>query len=266
MDNKKIECQNPQEENAILKVRGLRVNYGPIQAVKGIDLTIGEGQIVALLGANGAGKTTTLRTISGVIKASGGTVIFNGDNISGKKAFTVASRGLTQSPEGRLVFNGLNVEDNLKAGGYSLKTKTETIDGKSVKISAKQQLKDNFERVYRLFPILKERRKQQANTLSGGEQQMLAIGRALMASPKLLLLDEPSLGLAPLIIKDIFNTLKQIKEEGTTILIVEQNALATLKIADYAYVLELGSISLEGPASELINDKRLIEAYLGGKK
>lgn len=266
MDNKKIECQNPQEENAILKVRGLRVNYGPIQAVKGIDLTIGEGQIVALLGANGAGKTTTLRTISGVIKASGGTVIFNGDNISGKKAFTVASRGLTQSPEGRLVFNGLNVEDNLKAGGYSLKTKTEIIDGKSVKISAKQQLKDNFERVYRLFPILKERRKQQANTLSGGEQQMLAIGRALMASPKLLLLDEPSLGLAPLIIKDIFNTLKQIKEEGTTILIVEQNALATLKIADYAYVLELGSISLEGPASELINDKRLIEAYLGGKK
>lgn len=135
-----------------------------------------------------------------------------------------------------------------------------------VKISAKQQLKENLERVYRLFPILEDRKKQQASTLSGGEQQMLAIGRALMASPKLLLLDEPSLGLAPLIIKDIFNTLKEIQKEGTTILIVEQNALATLKIADYAYVLELGSISLEGPASELIHDERLIEAYLGGKK
>lgn len=264
LKNRGVE-ENKLSEKEILKVRGLKVNYGPIQAVKGIDLTIERGQIVALLGANGAGKTTTLRTISGVIKASGGTVIFDNDNISNKKAFTVASKGLTQSPEGRLVFNGLNVEDNLKAGAYSLKPKTEIVNGQKVKISVKQQIKDNFDRVYRLFPILKERRKQQANTLSGGEQQMLAIGRALMASPKLLLLDEPSLGLAPLIIKDIFNTLKEIKNEGTTILIVEQNALATLKIADYAYVLELGSISLEGPASELINDKRLIEAYLGGK-
>lgn len=249
----------------LLKVRNLKVNYGPIQAVKGIDLTIEKGQIVALLGANGAGKTSTLKTISGIIKSSDGEIIFDGENIANKKAFTVASKGLTQSPEGRFVFYGLNVEDNLKAGGYSLKTKTIEVEGKKVKVSAKKQLKDNFERVYRLFPILYERRKQQASTLSGGEQQMLAIGRALMASPKLLLLDEPSLGLAPLIIKDIFNTLQEIKKEGTTILIVEQNALATLKIADYAYVLELGSISLEGPASELINDKRLIEAYLGGK-
>ena len=250
----------------LLKVQNLQVNYGPIQAVKGINLNVEKGQIVALLGANGAGKTTTLRTISGVIKASGGQIIFEGEDISKKKAFTVASKGLTQSPEGRLVFVGLNVEDNLKAGAYSLKTKTIEKDGIKVKVSASQQLKENLERVYRLFPILKQRRKQQANTLSGGEQQMLAIGRALMASPKLLLLDEPSLGLAPLIIKDIFNTLKEIKNEGTTILIVEQNALATLKIADYAYVLELGSISLEGPASELLNDKRLVEAYLGGKK
>ena len=216
--------------------------------------------------ANGAGKTSTLRSISGVVKKSGGTVIFDDEDISKAKAFKIASKGLTQSPEGRLIFVGLNVEDNLKAGAYSLKTKVIEQDGKKVKISASKQLKENLERVYRLFPILKERKKQQANTLSGGEQQMLAIGRALMASPKLLLLDEPSLGLAPLIIKDIFNTLKEIQKEGTTILIVEQNALATLKIADYAYVLELGSISLEGPASELINDKRLVEAYLGGKK
>ncbi len=255
-----------EDQDKVLLVNGLKVNYGPIQAVKGINLKIAEGQIVALLGANGAGKTTTLRTISGVIKSSGGQVVFNGENITNRKAFDIAKRGLTQSPEGRLVFNGLNVEDNLKAGAYGLKTKIIEKDGQKVKISASQQLKDNFDRVYRLFPILKERRKQQANTLSGGEQQMLAIGRALMASPKLLLLDEPSLGLAPLIIKDIFNTLKEIQKEGTTILIVEQNALATLKIADYAYVLELGSISLEGPASELINDKRLVEAYLGGKK
>lgn len=251
---------------AILEVNNLQVNYGPIQAVKGINITVDEGKIVALLGANGAGKTTTLRTISGVVKKSGGTVLFDGEDITSKKAFTIASRGLTQSPEGRLVFVGLNVEDNLKAGAYSLKSKVIEINGKKIKVSAAKQLKDNLERVYRLFPILKDRRKQQASTLSGGEQQMLAIGRALMASPKLLLLDEPSLGLAPLIIKDIFDTLKQIKNEGTTILIVEQNALATLKIADYAYVLELGSISLEGPASELINDKRLVEAYLGGKK
>ena len=251
---------------ALLEVKNLQVTYGPIQGVKGIDLNVEKGSIVALLGANGAGKTSTLRSISGIVKKSGGTVVFDGEDISKTKAFTIASKGLTQSPEGRLIFVGLNVEDNLKAGAYSLKTKVVEKDGKKVKISASKQLKDNLERVYHLFPILKERRKQQANTLSGGEQQMLAIGRALMASPKLLLLDEPSLGLAPLIIKDIFNTLKEIQKEGTTILIVEQNALQTLKIADYAYVLELGKISLEGPASELINDKRLIEAYLGGNK
>ena len=250
----------------LLKVENLQVNYGPIKAVKGIDMTINEGTIVALLGANGAGKTTTLRTISGVVKGSGGKILLDGEDIFNKKAYKIASMGVNQSPEGRLVFYGLTVEDNLKAGAYGLKTKVIEKDGVKVKISAKKQMEENFERVYRLFPILQERRKQQASTLSGGEQQMLAIGRALMASPRVLLLDEPSLGLAPLIIKDIFNTLKEIKNEGTTILIVEQNALATLKIADYAYVLELGSISLEGPASELINDKRLIEAYLGGKK
>ena len=250
---------------SLLKIENLQVNYGFIKAVKGINLNIEEGQIVALLGANGAGKTTTLRTISGVIKASGGKITLAGENITNKKAYKIASLGVNQSPEGRLVFYGLTVEENLKAGAYGLKTKYNVVDGKKVKVSAKQQLNENLERVYRLFPILEERKKQQSSTLSGGEQQMLAIGRALMASPKVLLLDEPSLGLAPLIIKDIFNTLKEIRKEGTTILIVEQNALATLKIADYAYVLELGSISLEGPASDLINDKRLVEAYLGGK-
>lgn len=235
----------------LLEIENLQVNYGPIAAVKGINMSIEEGTIVALLGANGAGKTTTLRTISGIVKASGGSIKLAGEEILNKKAYKIASLGINQSPEGRLVFYGLNVEDNLKAGAYSLKSK--------------KQVNENLERVYKLFPILRDRRKQQASTLSGGEQQMLAIGRALMASPKVLLLDEPSLGLAPLIIKDIFDTLVKIKEEGTTILIVEQNARATLKIADYGYVLELGKISLEGPASELINDKRLVEAYLGGK-
>lgn len=251
---------------ALLEVKNLEVTYGPIKAVKGINLNIEEGKIVALLGANGAGKTSTLRSINGVVKASGGEVIFDGKNIFNKKSFKIASMGMSQSPEGRLVFYGLTVEDNLKAGGYALKTKVIEENGKKVKISVAKQMKENFERVYNLFPILKERKKQQASTLSGGEQQMLAIGRALMASPKVLLLDEPSLGLAPLIIQNIFETLKEIRNQGTTILIVEQNAFATLKIADYAYVLELGSISLEGPASELINDKRLVEAYLGGKK
>ena len=235
----------------LLEIENLQVNYGPIAAVKGINMSIEEGSIVALLGANGAGKTTTLRTISGIIKASGGSIKLAGEEILNKKAYKIASMGINQSPEGRLVFYGLNVEDNLKSGAYSIRSK--------------KKLNENLERVYKLFPILRDRKKQQASTLSGGEQQMLAIGRALMASPKVLLLDEPSLGLAPLIIKDIFDNLVKIKEEGTTILIVEQNARATLKIADYGYVLELGKISLEGPASELINDKRLVEAYLGGK-
>ena len=236
--------------NELLKITDLKLNYGMISAVKGIDLTVGEGQIVAILGANGAGKTSTLKVISGLLKPSSGQILFNGENIAGKPAYKVAKLGIMQSPEGRFVLTGLTVEENLRVGGYNVKSKAE--------------LNRNFERVYTLFPRLKERAKQQSSTLSGGEQQMLAIGRALMGSPKLLILDEPSLGLAPLLIKDIFDTLVKIKEEGTTILIVEQNALSTLKIADYAYVLELGKISMHGKAEDLLKDDRLIEAYLGG--
>ena len=237
---------------ALLEIRNLRVNYGPIQAVRGIDITVEEGGIVALLGANGAGKTTTLRTVSGVIKPSGGSIQLAGQEISQLRACKVARMGINMSPEGRLVFTGLTVEENLRAGAYCIRSRAET--------------EKNMKRVLTLFPRLEERLRQQAGTLSGGEQQMLAIARALMASPKLLMLDEPSLGLAPLVIKDIFRTLQEIRSEGTTILIVEQNALATLKIADYAYVLELGKISMQGPAEELIHDEKLIEAYLGNKK
>ena len=236
---------------ALLEVRNLQVNYGPIQAVKGIDLDVEKGTLVALLGANGAGKTTTLRAITGMVKAYG-SVHLGETEILGQRGYKTARMGVNMSPEGRLIFAGLTVEENLKAGAYCIK-------------SAKQYQK-NMDRVQELFPILRERRRQQAGTLSGGEQQMLAIGRALMADPEILLLDEPSLGLAPLIIQDIFKTLQAIRSEGTTILMVEQNALATLKIADYGYVPELGKISMHGPASQLVQDERLIEAYLGNKK
>lgn len=235
---------------ALLEIRDLKVNYGPIQAIRGIDMDVSEGQIVALLGANGAGKTTTLRAISGVIKPSGGTITLNGQPLS-RRASKVTKQGISMSPEGRLVFYGLTVEENLRAGAYIL--------------SDKKRVNTNLSRVYKLFPVLEQRRRQQANTLSGGEQQMLAIARALMSDPKVLLLDEPSLGLAPLVIEDIFKVLNELRNEGSTILIVEQNALMTLEIADYAYVLEIGKMSMHGKASELINDSRLVEAYLGGK-
>ena len=236
---------------ALLEVRNIQVNYGPIQAVKGIDLDVEKGTIVALLGANGAGKTTTLRAITGMVKAYG-SVRLGEAEILGQRGYKTARLGVNMSPEGRLIFAGLTVEENLKAGAYCLKNA--------------KQYQQNMDRVQELFPILRERRRQQAGTLSGGEQQMLAIARALMADPKILLLDEPSLGLAPLIIQDIFKTLQAIRAEGTTILMVEQNALSTLKIADYGYVMELGKISMHGPASRLIRDDRLIEAYLGNKK
>ena len=236
---------------ALLEVRNLQVNYGPIQAVKGIDLDVEKGTIVALLGANGAGKTTTLRAITGMVKAYG-SVRLGEAEILGQRGYKTARLGVNMSPEGRLIFAGLTVEENLKAGAYCLKNA--------------KQYQQNMDRVQELFPILRERRRQQAGTLSGGEQQMLAIARALMADPKILLLDEPSLGLAPPVKQAIYKTLPAIRAEGTTILMVEQNALSTLKIADYGYVMELGKISMHGPASRLIRDDRLIEAYLGNKK
>lgn len=238
-------------ENA-LSIRNLRVSYGSIEALKGIDITVKKGQIVALLGSNGAGKTTALRKISGIIEAQTGTIEFFGRDITEMQANKIASLGIIQSPEGRQVFRELTVEENLMTGAYSVKDK--------------KAIAKNFERVYGYFPVLKERKTQIGSTLSGGEQQMLAIGRALMGSPKLLLLDEPSLGLAPMIVKNIFKIIKEIREDGTTVLIVEQNALQTLKIADYAYVLEVGKVSMEGKAEDLISNPQLIEAYLGGKK
>jgi branched-chain amino acid transport system ATP-binding protein len=236
---------------ALLEVKDLQVYYGVIQALKGISFEVNEGEIVTLIGANGAGKTTTMQSIIGLIPSQGGTVTFDGMDITKMPCHKIVRSGLTQVPEGRRIFQELTVYENLLMGGFSQKDQS--------------VLKKDIEGIYERFPRLFERKNQIAGTLSGGEQQMLAIGRALMGSPKLLILDEPSLGLAPLLIKDIFETLKKIKAEGTTILIVEQNALATLKIADYAYVLELGKISMHGKSSDLLKDKRLVEAYLGGK-
>lgn len=233
-----------------LCIEGLEVSYGSIKALKGINIKVPKGEIVALLGANGAGKTTTLKAISGIVEAEVGSVELFDKDITNNPAERITAMGVIQSPEGRQIFPDLTVEENLRIGAFTVKDKGE--------------INRNYEKVFKYFPRLLERKKQMAGTLSGGEQQMLAIARALMASPKVLLLDEPSLGLAPLIVKDIFKIVKEINKEGTTILIIEQNALQTLKIADYAYVLEVGEISMEGKAADLIQDKRLIEAYLGG--
>ncbi len=237
------------EKKSALTIKGLIVRYGAVEALKGIDIEVKEGEIVALLGANGAGKTSTLRTISGLVEATGGSIHLYDKDISGIDAEKIAAQGISQSPEGRAVFKAFTVEENLKVGAFTLTNKA--------------QIQKNFERVYKYFPVLKERKYQVASTLSGGEQQMLAIARALMSSPKVLLLDEPSLGLAPLIVQDIMRIVKEIKKEGTTVVIVEQNAAQTLKIADYAYLLELGQIKTHGPAEQLRNDPKLIEAYLG---
>ena len=253
---------------ALLEVKNLNVKYGFIQALSNVNIQIEEGQMVALLGANGAGKSSLLKAIIGNAKAQKDSeIIFDGKDITKTKSYNISKLGVGISPESRQILQGLTVEENLLVGAYNLKGIVVTDEnGNKVKVSKKQRLQENFRRVYDLFPILEERKKQQASTLSGGEQQMLAVGRALMSSPKLLLLDEPSLGLAPLIIKDIFDTFVEIKKQGTTILIVEQNALATLKIADYAYVLEIGKVTMEGKSQDLLNDENLVNAYLGGKK
>ena len=241
-----------RESANILEIRNLIVDYGILRAVKGISMTIPRGKVVSVLGANGAGKTTTLRTIHGLVRPKSGRIIFNDREITGKNPFRISEQGMSQSPEGRLILPGLTTEENLRVGAYTLKSKA--------------QIKRNFERVYELFPILHERRRQSAVTLSGGEQQMLAIGRALMASPKLLLLDEPSLGLAPMIVKAIFEAIQRISAEGVTVLMVEQNAMQSLKISDYAYVMELGLIKMEGVGAELLKDETLVSAYLGKQK
>lgn len=241
-----------------LLIKNIIIDYGIIRAIKGVTMNIEENSIVAILGSNGAGKTTLIRSVSGLVKVASGTISLNNEEIQNKEPYKIASKGVLQSPEGRLILRGLTVEENLLVGAYSIKNK----DG----IKRKVRINKLFEFVYDLFPVLKERKKQQASTLSGGEQQMLAIGRALMGDPDLLLLDEPSLGLAPLIVKNIFEILIKIKESGKTILIVEQNAYQTLKIADYAYVLELGKIKMEGKASDLLTNDELVNAYLGHNK
>lgn len=255
---------------AALEIKDLVIDYGIVKAIKNVTMTVEKGTIVAILGANGAGKTTLIKSISGAVKVQSGQILFNNESIENKDAFKIAKKGILQSPEGRMILRGLTVEENLLVGAYALKTIRTTVEengvNKEVKITKAERIKNAFDLVYGYFPVLKERRRQQASTLSGGEQQMLAIGRALMGDPQLLLLDEPSLGLAPLIVRDIFTIISRIRDEGKSILIVEQNAFQTLKIADYAYVLELGKIKMEGKANDLLNNDELINAYLGQKK
>lgn len=238
----------------MLNIQNLVVDYGIVKALKGIDIKVEKGKIVALLGANGAGKTTTIKAISGQVKIKSGSITLNNEPIHNLDPYKITQKHIMLSPEGRQILIGLTVEDNLKIGAYALK---------KTNLSVREQVKEQLSFVYDTFPILKERKHQQASTLSGGEQQMLAIGRALMGKPEILLMDEPSLGLAPLIVKDIFEIIKRLKNKGQTVLIVEQNAYQTLKIADYAYVLELGKIKVEGTGSQLLQDDQLIHAYLG---
>ena len=236
----------------MLKVRDLVVAYGGIEALKGISIDVPDGQIVTLIGANGAGKSTLLRTIMGLVKPQSGTVEYNEEPLNGLNSQRIVSRGITLVPEGRRVFPNLTVLENLRIGAYLRKDN----DG----IAA------DIKRIYELFPRLEERYWQMAGTLSGGEQQMLALGRALMSRPKIMMMDEPSLGLAPLVIKDIFSIIRRINESGTTVLLVEQNANMALKVAHHAYVLETGRIKMEGGGKELLENEEIKEAYLGKKK
>jgi branched-chain amino acid transport system ATP-binding protein len=233
-----------------LEIKDLRVFYGKIEAIKGISVTVNQGEIVSLIGANGAGKTTTLKTISGLRPVGGGAIIFDGQDISKMPAHKRVELGISQAPEGRGIFPGMTVLENLEIGKYFRKNRD-------------AEMAEDLERVYSLFPRLKERIKQAGGTLSGGEQQMLAIGRALMARPKVLLLDEPSMGLAPMMIQNIFNIITEINKQGVTILLVEQNAQQALQRADRAYVLETGKVVKEAKASDLLNDPAVRAAYLG---
>ncbi len=233
---------------SLLEVRDLRVAYGAIEAIKGISLEVEEGQVVTLIGTNGAGKTTTLRTLSGLLKPVAGEILFDGQRLDALKAHEIVTLGIAHAPEGRRIFPLMSVEENLALGGYSRKGESLVSDVNGV-----------FER----FPRLLERRAQKAGTLSGGEQQMLAIGRALMSRPRLLMLDEPSMGLSPIMIQLIFETIAELRDAGTTILLVEQNASAALSLADTGYVLETGRVVLSGVGSDLLNDENVRKAYLG---
>lgn len=233
----------------MLNIRGLHCYYGAIHALKGIDLDVKEGQVVSLLGANGAGKSTLVNTIAGLIKSKSGTIKFKDEDITNMDAYKLVKKGLSLSPEGREVFPALTVEENLRLGAFILNDKA--------------KIQDGFDRCYDLFPKLHERKQQQAGTLSGGEQQMLAIGRALMSFPELLLLDEPSLGLAPNIVSQIFDLILRISQQGMTILLIEQNANVALQVSDHAYVMENGTVSMEGPAEVVANDESVKKIYLG---
>ena len=235
----------------MLKIDNLVVSYGPINALKGISLNVKQGEIVTLIGSNGAGKSTTLSAITGLVKAQSGSIRFMDEDITNAPPYRIISRGISISPEGREVFPALTVQENLRLGAYSRRD----VEG----------IQTAYDRVYQLFPRLKERSTQTAGTLSGGEQQMLAIGRALMSEPKLLLLDEPSMGLAPNLVLMIFDLIESINRQGTTILLIEQNANMALSIANRAYVLETGTIAIEGDAKRLLQDDRVRSAYLGGR-
>ena len=232
----------------MLELQDLQVSYGGIRALKGVSIQVNEGEIVSLIGANGAGKSTTLRAISGLERAQSGKILYNGEDITGKPSKYMVQNGLILVPEGRLIFPDMTVLENLKIGAY---------------LRNDRDVEADIQRMYSLFPRLKERAWQMAGTLSGGEQQMLAVGRALMSKPKLLMMDEPSLGLAPLVVKDIFSIIRTIRDSGVTVLLIEQNANAALKVADRGYVLETGRITLEGSGRELLRNPAVRAAYLG---
>ena len=233
----------------MLEIRNLNVHYGGIHALRGINLEVDDGKIISLIGANGAGKSTTLKSVMGLVPKSAGSVVWNGRDITRLETKEIVKAGIALCPEGRKVFPDLTVAENLTIGAYLRKDK--------------EEIKKDRDWVYELFPRMKEREWQLAGTLLGGEQQMLAVGRALMTKPKLLMLDEPSLGLAPLVIKDIFSIIRQIKEAGVNVLLIEQNAKAALEISDFAYVMETGTITMSGPGRELLSDDRVKKAYLG---